>query len=368
MLYTRDDARVRRLAWMASAFRAASAFWAASFALWASSLAFCACACASSRAFLGDTGSLLGTIGLLPGPALGSFFLPGFFRLTALCLGLLLPAESFSPAGFFFRLLRGLLCRLCFLLCRGSVPRRGTQGIILLPGVQQPAVPRFFHPVHGFSGAGSHPIAQSIAHSQAHHPLSAVQLGCLDEPALSLGRVLLHSLSPGIALTQQLRGLAEIAVCRIAQQVCRLGVLLPVQVLLRQQQAGLGMALFCRHGQVPGRVLTALLGRDGEEIGRRLILGLSVSLFCPQTPVRQRLLGDGVFRGGGFLRRRCQQRLGLLLSLLRRPAQPLVRFGAVGLGAVSVQIAKAQGVLYVRIILVCLQQIPKSLLPFLIHC
>ena len=112
----------------------------------------------------------------------------------------------------------------------------------------------------------------------------------------------------------------------------------------------------------------ALLGRDGEEIGRRLILGLSVSLFCPQTPVRQRLLGDGVFRGGGFLRRRCQQRLGLLLSLLRRPAQPLVRFGAVGLGAVSVQIAKAQGVLYVRIILVCLQQIPKSLLPFLIHC
>ena len=68
-----------------------------------------------------------------------------------------------------------------------------------------------------------------------------------------------------------------------------------------------------------------------------------------------------------FLHTGRQQFPGLLVPLLRGPAEPFLRLDPVLLHAVSPQVAKAQFILYRGAVLVLLQKIQKALFPILLH-
>ena len=255
----------------------------------------------------------------------------------------------------------------CFpgLLSFPLLPGRPLLAIVARLGVGHARLLRLPEPAHAAPRAAGHAVPPAIADGQLQHILPAAPPGRGNKPGLRLFRILPHALAPGAALAQQLHGPGHAAVRRVAQM--NQGLLrVSLQQLHPQPQTGLGMPLLHRHLQIALHVL--LPRRIGviQKVGRNLILGLGISVLRRHTPVGQRLLIQRPLRqpglpGGG------QQGRRPAVPLLRRQAQPLLRLPSVWLHTGPRQIAPAQLILDLRVVLISLQKVPKSVLFVFAH-
>ena len=126
------------------------------------------------------------------------------------------------------------------------------------------------------------------------------------------------------------------------------------------------MALAGGHAQIPLGLGLLHLTAAPQKVGGHPELSLHIPFLRPETPVGQGVLcqrfGPGLLPVGG----RGQQGRSLAVPLLRRPAEPLLRLRAVLLHAGPRQIAPAQLILDLRVVLIPLQKVPKSL-SFFVH-